>query len=385
MISNNKGSALIIVYMIVAVLTILGTGIMSRELSEIKYTQRYSDAVRAFWYAEAGIHKELYTLNHSDANITWPGSGEISNVEISDISSTSKLINVTGYAGNSTSTISVVAVQSGSIFNFAAFGNTSLSMSGQGSVSSYNSTSDPTASTNLNNGDIGTNGDITMSGQAFVYGDASTGPDGEFEDEDHDYISGDVSHASDVSLPEVNIPSSVANATLGSSVTSSWAPAAGDYRIPSISLSGKNTITLTGPTNLYLTSTGTALSVTGQAKIVISNASTGPVTIYTPGDISLAGQGITNEAATPSKLLIYGTSTTSQSFACSGQGDFYGAYYAPNGDIRLTGQGDLYGSFIGNTVAISEQGSLKYDEALKSLNTGSGSYSIAAWKESRDF
>ncbi len=383
--SNNRGSALIIVYMMIAVLTVLGTGIMSRELSEINNTRRYADAVKAFWFAEAGIYKEVYEANHPSADVAWPGSGEISDVTITNLSSASKLINVTGYSGNSSSTISVVAVQSGSVFNFAAFGNTSVTMSGQGDINSYNSTSDPSAGTLLSNGDIGTNGDVSMSGQAFVNGDASTGADGEFEDDDHDYISGNVTHTSDVSLPVVSVPSSLENVTLGSSISSSWAPAAGDYRIPAITLAGKNTITLTGPTNLYLTSTGTALSVTGQAEIVISSASTGPVSIYTPGDISLAGQGITNQELVPSQLLIYGTSTSSQSFNCAGQGDFYGAYYAPNAAIHLSGQGDLYGSFVGNTVSISGQGDIRYDEALKSLDIGIGTYTITTWKESRDF
>ncbi|HQO38313.1 MAG TPA: hypothetical protein PLP56_06135 [Candidatus Omnitrophota bacterium] len=385
MISNKRGSALIIVYMVIAVLTILGTGIMSRELSEISNTRRYSDAVRAFWFAEAGIYKELYELNYPSTDVGWPGSGEVRDVAITNISSSTKMINVTGYFDNSSATISVLAAKSGSPFNFAAFGNTSLSISGQGNVSSYNSTSDPSGTVRLSNGDIGTNGDITMSGQAFVYGDAATGPDGEFEDEDNDYISGNVTQDSDVYLTAVTVPSELENVTLGNSVSASWSPAAGNYRIPSISLAGQNTVTLTGPTNLYLTSTGTALAVSGQAEIVISNSSTGPVTIYTPGDISLAGQGITNEAVTPSKLLIYGTSTDSQTFACAGQGDFYGAYYAPNGDIRLSGQGDLFGSFIGDTVAISGQGNIRYDESLKTLNTTLGTYSIIAWKDSRNF
>ncbi len=232
MISNNRGSALIIVYMIIAVLTILGTGIMSRELSEISNTRRYSDAVKAFWYAEAGIYKEVYELNYPTADVGWPGSGEVRDVAVTNISASAKMINVTGYFGNSSATISVLAAKSGSPFNFAAFGNTSLSMSGQGNVSSYNSTSDPTGTVRLSNGDIGTNGDITMSGQAFVYGDATTGADGEFEDEDHDYISGDVSHSSELYLTDVSVPADLANVTLGNSVSSSWSPRCGELPDP---------------------------------------------------------------------------------------------------------------------------------------------------------
>jgi hypothetical protein len=69
------------------------------------------------------------------------------------------------------------------------------------------------------------------------------------------------------------------------------------------------------------------------------------VTIYTDGDISLAGQGITNEASDPSKLIIYGTSTDSQTFNSAGQNAFYGVFYGPNTAISLSGQGDLHGRY----------------------------------------
>ncbi|MFA5099503.1 MAG: hypothetical protein WC547_01280 [Candidatus Omnitrophota bacterium] len=386
MFSNNKGSALIIVYMVTAVLTILGTAFVSRALNEIRNTRRYVDTVKAFWFAEAGMNKAVYEANHPTSAVAWPGDSEISGVTVTNLTAARKLINVTGYFGDVTSTVSAVAVQSGSIFNYAAFGDSSVSLSGQGNVNSYNSTADPSAGTLLSNGDIGTNGDVSMSGgNTYVYGDAGTGADGVFEDEDHDYVSGDVTHDTDIPLPEVTVPSSLTGLVLGSSVSSSWSPPAGDYRIPDITLAGHNTVTLTGPTNLYLTSTSTAISVSGQASIVISSSSTGPVTIYTPGDISLSGQGITNAALLPSRLIIYGTSTSSQAFSSSGQSDFYGVYYAPNAGISLSGQGDLYGSFMGDTVTISGQGDIRYDEALKQINTGMGSYSIQAWREARDF
>jgi hypothetical protein len=40
---------------------------------------------------------------------------------------------------------------------------------------------------------------------------------------------------------------------------------------------------------------------------------------------------------------------------------------------------------MGDTVSITGQGDLLYDEALKNLDVGLGSYSIRSWKEDRSF
>lgn len=392
MISNNRGSALIIGYMVIATLMVVGMAFVSRSIYENRNTRRYVNSVQAFWLAEAGIIKAVRELNDPDNLLDWPDSSDadvtVENVTISGRTSAAKSIRSTGIVAISdtedvTRTINVIADRAGSLFTYAAFGKTSVTMSGQGEVNSYNSETDKTASNLLSNGDIGTNGDLTMSGQAFVNGDAGTGPDCDFEDEDHDFVSGTVSYDTNVAMSSITVPESLSSQEPISSITGTTSLASGDYVMESIDIASKSTVTLTGPINIYLTSTGNSLKVAGQAKIVVSDSSTGPVTIYTDGDISLAGQGITNAEQDPSSLLIYGTSSTSQTFNFSGQADFYGAVYAPNADINISGQGDLYGSYIGDTVSLTGQGGILYDENLNDLDTGMGSYSIVSWREER--
>jgi hypothetical protein len=68
-----------------------------------------------------------------------------------------------------------------SLFNYAAFSNGALSLSGQAYTDSYDSSLGVYGGSNVGaEGDVGTNADITASGQAYINGDISTGPTGTF-------------------------------------------------------------------------------------------------------------------------------------------------------------------------------------------------------------
>ena len=72
------------------------------------------------------------------------------------------------------------------MFNFAAFGDSSVTLGGNGSTDSYNSPTGLWRNNIASNGDVGTNGDdegaVTINGEnAQVNGGASTGPDGTIE------------------------------------------------------------------------------------------------------------------------------------------------------------------------------------------------------------
>ncbi|MFH1062902.1 MAG: collagen-binding domain-containing protein [Candidatus Omnitrophota bacterium] len=179
------------------------------------------------------------------------------------------------------------------------------------------------------------------------------------------------------------MPTSLTTLTNLGSISSTTTLSPGDYQYWMINLSGQKTVTLTGPINLYLTGT-TAISISGQAQVYIDPASAGPVNIYFDGDVSLTGQGITNATSVPSNLIMYGTGVA-QDIKLAGQGDFYGAIYAPDSDLKLTGQGALYGAFVGNTVTISGQGGIHYDAQLGSAGASAAtSYSITSWSDTQN-
>lgn len=66
---NKRGVALILGFMVITVLTILGSAIMSRSISEAGIAQRYLESTQAFWLAEAAVNQALGQLR-TDYNLT---------------------------------------------------------------------------------------------------------------------------------------------------------------------------------------------------------------------------------------------------------------------------------------------------------------------------
>ena len=59
---NKRGVALIVSYMVVAVLTILGSISVSRSVSEGNLVRRYVESEHAFWIAEAGLSEGYFAV-----------------------------------------------------------------------------------------------------------------------------------------------------------------------------------------------------------------------------------------------------------------------------------------------------------------------------------
>ncbi len=396
---NKKGIAFIMTLIVIVTLALLSAAILVRTVTENRNTQTYINKKLAFWLGEAGVQRTLWELN-SGAWSGWSGQGNDKSIQASwasagdydvtvlNYQSASPQVTAIGYYPSKTDaqriehSVTAVLGKSGSLFNYAAFGGASLSISGQGYTNSYNSSLGLYGQNGNQNteGDVGTNGDITATGQAHVYGDASTGASGTFSDASK--VSGAIEHSNNVVLPQVSVPASLQSLSTGGGINSTITLNSGDYKYSYINLSSKKTVTFVGPVNLYLTGS-TSLSVSGQGEIVVSSSSTGPVNIYFDGDVDLSGQGITNNTNLPKNLILYGTNTTSQEVKITGQGNFYGAIYAPVAEMQLTGQGALYGAFVGNEVMMSGQGGVHYDEKLAEEAAAASVYVVKSWKDDR--
>lgn len=65
---------------------------------------------------------------------------------------------------------------------------------------------------------------------------------------------------------------------------------------------------------------------------------------------------------------------------CSAR-DFYGVYYAPQADIKISGNGSLSGAFVANSVNNVGGASIHYDEELAKLDVGNYEWLIQSWNE----
>ncbi|MCM8786683.1 MAG: hypothetical protein NC935_01360 [Candidatus Omnitrophica bacterium] len=394
---------LIFVMGVMVALGILNLAILSHSISEARLAKKNLELTQAFWLAEAGVQKALYSINNDDwdgwggnltdknISITLSGSGgeyfvTVNGIGSSNINITSKGAIPSIGAVNKIEREIVVSASTKSKFLSAIFGETSVTLSGNAHTDSYDSNRGAYGGSNkASNGDVGTSagtaGAISLSGNAIIDDNATTGPSGTVVLSGNAKVTGTIDDTNNTKLETVTVPSSLSELSSSGSINvsgnNSKTLSSGNYKYSSISVSGNGCLTISGDTNIYLTSSS-ALSVTGNAKLVI----TGKVKIYTDGNLIISGNGIVNNTQLPQNLLVYGTSS-SKSIQISGNGDFYGAVYAPDATISVSGNGEVYGSLVGDTVSMSGNGGLHYDEALSSL-ADANSYSLDSWKESHN-
>jgi len=136
-------------------------------------------------------------------------------------------------------------------------------------------------------------------------------------------------------------------------------------------------------------------SVTGDLYIAGNGSTNGTFTqdshvntaFYVQGNITLAGNSITNGSALAQNFTVYGVTPqdgSARSATVSGNGTFIGVVDAPAYDISYTGNGDVVGALLGNTLTVSGNGNLHYDEVLDSklgFFSSAATYSFASWFE----
>ncbi len=120
----------------------------------------------------------------------------------------------------------------------------------------------------------------------------------------------------------------------------------GTYLFDSITLRARASITISGPTTIYVAS--------------YSNTQA-DVSIAVDGDITATGKGFINTTEDPHNLtiVILGDDAT-----LNGTESFYGTVIAPNADVILSGTSDYYGMVIGKTVLMRGDFEFHVDESL---------------------
>jgi len=407
---NEKGMVLVTVLLLIAVSIILGTTAVMQTSTDLKISTNYKTGKEAFYNADAGVHYALSMmeagLGASPATFSLPTSADPSDANnsstlnysvpsgfsfvISDITMLAPDIYSFTSTGsgpnNATAAVTATFTVTAGIFNYGIFGNLGVTMSGNGKTDSYDSSVGPyTWATHNTNGDVGTNdtgtGAIALSGNATIYGNAVVGQGG--------FPSTDVTTSGNAQVLGQKLaadePKDMTPLTLPSGGTSmsAWnisgnnsdTLSSGTYRLPGININGNGKGYISGDVTLYVTGN---IATSGNGKLQILPG--GSLTIYVAGSMNISGNGIANDTTSPEKLQVYGTSTCTN-VSISGNGNIYGAIYAPLAGISITGNGDIYGSIIGSTMNISGNGNIHYDEALQNVGPGNSDLKLLSWEQ----
>jgi hypothetical protein len=162
------------------------------------------------------------------------------------------------------------------------------------------------------------------------------------------------------------------------------------YSVSSLSMSGNssNILNVASGNVVLLFTTGSgasAVSVGGNASIAIASGAN--LSMYTQGNVSIAGNGVSNANATSSttSFQIWGTNTTAggQSITVAGNGTLSGTVYAPNATLSARGggnSGSIYGAFVANSVTITGNDAFHYDENL-GRQGNAGNFNPSKWRE----
>lgn len=225
-------------------------------------------------------------------------------------------------------------------------------------VDSYDSTEGAySAGSAYENGDVCSNGTLTVAGSMEIHGDVLGS---EVVEKGGSYtITGTVETLYKPVVPPTvdfgDVATNNDNGTIGLT-DGGLDPFPGG--IWNLFIKANDNLTIAGGT-YYFDSIGFGMAK-GQ-KVPGSVTVTGPTKIYVAGSIGLTAQGTFNTSTDTAFVEIYSLGPT---VSIVGQAAFYGSILAPNADVLLAGNADMYGALIGKTVKMTGSFGFHVDESL---------------------
>ena len=428
---RSRRGSLLIVAMLLAALIALGLGsYLSFNLTSTRLAQRTFHRNAAFNLAEAGLEEGLWSFNrtlagqtdgwtgwHTDPGAAWRkfegfnfAPGTTGSVKVYASPQTPAegirprlvaLASIDSSSNTGTSQMIEVTLQRRSFFANGLTARRTLAF--RGNNTTFNAwDSDPdknpataavpydpaiasdlggVASSTVDSTDLIFNnariyGYVRTGGPAPAVG--SQGLIGPFGTPDGEIDPARVATDFNASFPDLPAPD---DTTLISPIgeTLGTAGAATRWHSPSLNLSGNETLTILGDVTLVLTDTINALTIAGRAAILIPAGSS--LTLYTPGHVSVAGQGLVNPNAAPATFRLWGTNTSdrNQNIDIMGNGSLNAVIYAPRGDVTILGNGEVRGAIVADTITFTGNANFHYDQALGRLGDHAP-FKAAGWR-----
>lgn len=360
---NRKGIVLIAVYIVIAILTILGAAFISRSISENRIAERERASTQAFYLAEAGVDLAIHELNYG--NGIWSGwdtsgnpytktisssdvgglsTGDI-DVSITDPTSNTPRVDAIGYTPNKTSfegkrhVRAELEKQVSPAFDYCVITQKNLQLEDieTGIIGNIHSNGNIVIE-EVNVTGTGTAvGTITIDEGGFSEGyqegaDTIAIP---LLDMDYYQTSADYIHSGDWIVSDIfNISDYSANGIIYVD---------GNFKAEKA--------TIVGPGIIVATNT-----ITIEDEAIIGSAD-GIVGLFSDSDDSEEAIKIETDSSS------------------------YVAIFAPNGGVKIETDSSLYGSIMSDICKVETGGQLVYTDASGQINLPKSIYSISAWYE----
>lgn len=426
---TDRGSALITVLLLAAIVAVLAAHLLSRSSQEHRLATRAYYLGAALNLAEAGIEEAMWAVNNGlvDTAHGWTDPGDGTGARVRTTTSGLALAQGTGEIRlrlDSPGTNNPVATALGIVHlpgqppilkqlrvplarraiwanaivakNSVTFNGNNISIDAYDSqVGLWHATTNrldrATVATNLaTNGGIEVNNADIFGSVATGGGQPRVGPNGSIRgatspatlpnNTDPANVRTDFAY----NIPEATPPGGtpVALGTVSSNLT---LPRPGDtpnavgryaYTATAVNLQDA-ALTISGPVDLIVTGD---VAVSGGSGSVAIGATAGTnLKLYAAGNVSISGQGAVNQSSSPPNMTLYGTRTQAQAaslgpqkFSLSGNASYAGLVYAPNADVTLKGGGSsgrFDGAIIGHSVTFSGNYEFHYDVQLAGIQS----------------
>jgi hypothetical protein len=395
----RRGSVLVtavIVTMLIGTIALLTMTVSTRHEQEGEAASR---ALNSFYAAEAGLSAAWVELQNGGDGML--GSEEDPErlgglaywVEANEVEDDVIALVATGTDGHRTSRSElIVRDESGDIGDFGLFGESGLTLRSNSEVDSFDSTLGTYASQvsgghAKENGNVGSNDDISVSANANVWGYAQYGPDAD----DSISVAANVGLSDGygaaqtaIALPPIVPPSYASSGALTVAANQTKTIGPGDLQYTTLTTNSNSSLTVKGPCNLVISSAATIKSNSSWN----FDATGGPIQVYALGSFELKSNStVATTLQDPTQLTFYlsgahgsaGDTTPKIDFSSNSQ--FYGTVQAPDLSVVIASNFELFGSLKAQWIEVSSNAKVHFDESLAAgaLDAGSG-FEVVAWR-----
>jgi Tfp pilus assembly protein PilX len=369
---KKRGVILIAYYLVVIVLSILGSAFLIRSVGEKLIAERERDFIQAFWLAEAGIDRTAEEL-HSEFNSYFSGSA-------SDFTWFNNLAdNYSGPPQNVNLGEGTYSVQIEDVDVDTSQGQADVTLAATGTVNNMSRVLKSVIRYELTPSSIFNYVMVTESNLELE--DIGT------------RVTGDIHSNSDIEIEDVEvIGTGTAVGTITIEGTGSFTESyegADALTIPDLNMTDyqsragytySNDWTITGTFNISDYSSNGIIYIDGKFKAE-SATIVGPGTIVVTEEIRLEDN--TTVGALGAMVGLFSNSSDSEhAVQLEADSDCYTIIFAPNGGVEVETDSSLYGSIVANSARVETGGALEYTDASSDVDLPSSvKFSTSCWYE----
>ncbi len=387
---SRTGSALVMVAILMTglatatlfMLVTIGSSNREKAASQVQ--------VEAVYAAEAALNVALLDMSTGGTGVVGANQAEHFGgsqyaVGVLDIGGDMSELTATASVGNAQSVVEAVVQQvTASIWAYGAFGDEQLTLDSNARVDSYDSTLGTYASQEVNgsgnssyasaSGNVGSNGNIVLSQNSDVYGNATPGPASTTTVLGNATVSGSTTPApAPVAMPPLVSPALPFTGPLSVPNGSTQVLPSGNHAFNLLNVGTGATLQVTGPATLFV---GSAELESNSQFLV--DAAAGPVILYVVDDFILNSNTFMGSLTfTPADLTVQlesdniidpNLTVDLDDVLLESNAQLYGSIYAPNALVDIDSNFELFGAVVARQLHLDSNSKIHFDESLADAN-----------------